>query len=203
MPNLSPISRTSMICWRSSSSVSCKVAERRTGKLHLAAGLKTNDAALGTIGALQRDDVAPLEHAVPTETVLHAFEQRPDAALAVIRDRRMSAPVEAELLVLGADAPFADRLRACFEIGDELVPRLDGRALRPSYACRHGETISFLRLGFEGRMAPLLARLRGGEHGMDQERQSPRVALTSANAATAAVSARITRGPSEIGRTKG
>ena len=52
-------------------------------------------------------------------------------------------------------------------------------------------------------MAPLLARLRGGEHGMDQERQSPRVALTSDSAATAAVSARITRGPSEIGRTKG
>ena len=144
-----------------------------------------------------------LEHRVPAEAILHSFEQRPDAALAVVRNRRVAAPVEAELLVLGADAPFADRLRARFEIGDELVPRLDGRALRPSYACRHGKTSSIVRLGFEGRMAPLLARLRGGEHGMDQERQSPRVALTSESAATAAVSARITRGPSEIGRTKG
>ena len=70
-----------------------------------------------------------------------------------------------------------DRLRARLEIGDELVPRLDGRALRPSYACRHGKTSSIVRLGFEGRMAPLLARLRGGEHGMDQERQSPRVGI--------------------------
>ena len=30
--------------------------------------------------------------------------------------------VEAELLVLGADAPIALGLRARFEIGDELVP---------------------------------------------------------------------------------
>ena len=34
---------------------------------------------------------------------------------------------------------------------DKLVPRLDGRTLRPSYACRHGEELrSILRRGFEG-----------------------------------------------------
>src|SRR5262245_22751203 len=108
----------------------------------------------------------------------------------------MSAPVEGEFLVLGTDAPIGRRFRAGFEIGDEVVPRLDDRALRSSYACRHGKTVSILRLRFERWMAPLLARLAVREYGMSQLRQSPRVALTSASAATAAVSARITRGPS-------
>ena len=88
---------------------------------------------------------------IPAETVLEALEQRADAPLAFIRNRRVAAPVEAELLVLGADAPILHRLRTSFEISDELVPRLDGRTLRPSYACRHGEELrSISRLGFEG-----------------------------------------------------
>ena len=114
--------------------------------------------------------------------------------------------VEAELLVLGADAPVGRRLRARFEIGDELVPRLDGRALRSSYACRHGRSsCSICGLGFRGgRIAPLASTFaRPRNMAGSQERQSPSVALTRARAATAAVSARIMRGPSEIGRTKG
>ena len=118
--------------------------ERRAGELQLAARLEADNAALRAVEAAERDDLAALEHGVPAEAILQAFEQRLDAALAVVRDRRVAAPVEAELLVLGADAPFAARLRARFEIGDELVPRLDGRALRPSYACRHGKTSSIV-----------------------------------------------------------
>ena len=150
MPSSPPTSVTSVRWWRSSSSVSCTGRERRTGKLELPAGLEADDAAFGAIRALQRDDVAALHDAIPAEALLHAFEQRADAALAVVGNRRVTLPVEAELLVLGADAPVGHRLVACFEISDELVPRLDGRALRPSYACRHGKTSSIARLGFAG-----------------------------------------------------
>jgi hypothetical protein len=42
--------------------------------------------------------------------VLHAFEQGADAAIAVVRNRIVTLPVEAELLVFGADAPIGHRL---------------------------------------------------------------------------------------------
>ena len=84
--------------------------ERRAGKLQLSARLEADDSALGTSGALQRDDVAALNDAVPAESALHAFEQSADAAIAVVRNRRVTQPVEAELLVLGADAPICHRL---------------------------------------------------------------------------------------------
>src|SRR5687767_3351721 len=113
--------------------------KRRAGKLELTAGLKTDSAALWAILAAERDDVALLQHRVPTEAILDAIEQRADAALAVIGDRRMVARIEAELLVLGADAPIALGLRSRLEISDELVARPDDGALRPTHPCRHEE----------------------------------------------------------------
>src|SRR5262245_58452068 len=100
--------------------------ERRTGQFELAAGLQTYGAAFRAVLAPKRDDVAVLgDNLVPTEPLVQGLEQHADAAFAVIRDRAMTVPVEAELLVLGADAPCASGLGARFEIGDELVTRLD------------------------------------------------------------------------------
>src|SRR5690606_36447161 len=48
-----------------------------------------------------------------------------DAALALVGRRSQVVEAEAELLVLGADAPVGDRLRAGGEKGDKLVARAD------------------------------------------------------------------------------
>ena len=83
-----------------------QIGERRAGELELPARLEADDAAFRAIETPERDDVALLLDAVPAEAAVDALEQRADATLAVIRDGRVAAPVEAELLVLGADAPF-------------------------------------------------------------------------------------------------
>jgi hypothetical protein len=59
------------------------------------------------------------------------LQQDADAAIAFIGHRREVGGIEAELLVLGADAPFALRLRTRLEIGDRLVPRRDVRLSGP------------------------------------------------------------------------
>ena len=79
----------------------------------------------------------------------------------------MAAAVEAELLVLGADAPIGSRLRASFQIGDELVPRLDGRALLAQLrVSTWGELVRSFGCGLRAREAPLLHVMRVGEYGM-------------------------------------
>src|SRR5712691_13229510 len=59
--------------------------------------------------------------------MLHALEQRADAAAAVIGDGAMALDREGEFLVLGADAEPRLRFAARFEPRDELVARLDRR----------------------------------------------------------------------------
>ena len=98
------------------------IFERRPRQLELAARLETHRAAFRAILAAQRDDVALLGDGVPAEAILQRFEQRADAALALVRHRRVALAVEAELLVLGADAPIGLRLGARLEIGNKLVP---------------------------------------------------------------------------------
>ena len=90
--------------------------ERRAGQLELAARLQ-GDAA-GLLG--QRDDPAVLAYALPAEGALHAGQQRLDAAFALVGQRAEVVLGEAELLVLGADAPVGAGLAAGLEIGDEL-----------------------------------------------------------------------------------
>ena len=74
--------------------------ERRAGKFELAGGLERHRGVV----ARQRDELAAFDHALPAEA-RHAFEQRADAALAVPCRRTQIVEAEAELLVLGADAP--------------------------------------------------------------------------------------------------
>ena len=56
---------------------------RRARQFELAAGLQRNRAAAGDV--IQPDDVAALHDRLPAEQELHAFEQRADAARALVR----------------------------------------------------------------------------------------------------------------------
>ena len=82
--------------------------DRRAGQLELAARLERDRAAAGHVE--QADDVAVLDDRLPAEQMLHAFEQRADAAAAVIGNRAVALDREGEFLVLGADAELRLRL---------------------------------------------------------------------------------------------
>ena len=75
---------------------------RRAGKLELAARLERDRAAAFRL--VKADQRALVLDRRPAEARLGAFEQGPDAAIALVRDRRQIGRVEWELLVLDADA---------------------------------------------------------------------------------------------------
>ena len=107
---------------------------RRAGKLELAAGLQRDRALAGRLD--KADDVALVEDRIPAERLLHALQQRADAAFAAIGNGRVAVDIEGKLLVLGADPPLLARLVAFGEIGGQLIDRFD----RPEIGrvARHG-----------------------------------------------------------------
>ena len=133
--------------------------ERRAGEFELAARLEADGAADGAVRAGERDDVAVLEHGLPAIAIVVGLEQRADAVIALVRDRGVVLDVEAELFVLGADAPIRFRLRSRLEISDELVARLDDGALRPTHLCRHRRNSAWI----EGNVAWALRSRGKGE----------------------------------------
>ena len=96
--------------------------ERRARQLELAARLEADRAAFPAVLAAQRDDVAVLGDGIPAEALGSVSSSVLIPRSPVIWHRRVALAVEAELLVLGADAPSRWRLGTRFEIGDELVP---------------------------------------------------------------------------------
>ena len=124
--------------------------DRRAGKLELAARLERDRAAAGDVE--QADDIAVLDDRLPAEQVLHAFEQRADAAAPVIGDRAVALDREHELLVLGADAELRLRLAARLEPRDQLVARFDRRHvdLVASHAGVPAERAATIHGGCEG-----------------------------------------------------
>ena len=99
--------------------------DRRAGELELPARLERDRAAAGDVE--HADDVAVLEDRLPAEQVLHAFEQRTDAAPALVGDRPVAFDGERKFLVLGADAEFRLRLHALGKPRDQGVARFDRR----------------------------------------------------------------------------
>ena len=97
----------------------------RAGQFELAAGLERNRAAAGDVE--QADDVVAFHDRLPAEQVLHAFEQRADAAAPFIGHRAVAFEREGEFLVLGADAELRFRLDALGNPSDEFVAPLDRR----------------------------------------------------------------------------
>ncbi len=111
------------------------VVERRARQFELPARLERDRAAAGDVE--HADDVVALDDRLPAEQMLHAFEQRADAALALIGHRPMVGDREGELLVLGADAEFRLRLAARLEPRDEFVARFDRASCRSGHEpCR-------------------------------------------------------------------
>ena len=79
--------------------------DRRAGQFELPARLERDRAAAGHVG--EPDDVLALHDRLPAEQMLHAVEQRADAARPAVGHGLMAVHGEGELLVLGADAEFA------------------------------------------------------------------------------------------------
>ena len=134
---------------------------------------------------------SPSMDRLPAEQRLHAFEQRADARSALIGHRGVAVLVEAELLVLRADPPLVARLAARIRDAPRAGRGLDRR--RVGGVARHDVSVRRKR-------RTIVARRRAGKA---LYRQSPMKAWTSASAATAAVSARRMRGPSDSGRDIG
>ena len=124
--------------------------DRRAGQFELPARLQRNRAAAGDV--IEPDDVAALHDRLPAEQKLHAFQQRADAARALVRHGLMALQRERGFLVLGADAEFGRRLHARFQPRHEFVARLQRRhidlvtrhkksgcgAIRPNAPCGRG-----------------------------------------------------------------
>ena len=103
-------------------------------QLELSAGLERDGAAAGHVE--QADDVAALHDRLPAEQVLHALEQRANAAPPLVGHRLMAFERERKFLVLGADAKLRFRLGALRNPIDELVAPLDRRQI--DLVTRHG-----------------------------------------------------------------
>src|SRR5690606_14565401 len=90
------------------------------GEFQLAGGFERDRGAV----LEQGHDLAVLVHTLPA-IAAQPLQQRADAALALVGRRAQVVEAEAELLVLGADAPVGRRLAAGGEIGDEFIARCD------------------------------------------------------------------------------
>jgi hypothetical protein len=99
--------------------------DRRAGQLDLAARLEGDAGA----PALEGNRPALLPHHLPAELSSQALQQRPDTALALVRQWPQVIVGIAELLVLGADPPLGLGLAPGREVLDQLTAIGDRRAL--------------------------------------------------------------------------
>ena len=123
MPSGAATSRTCARCAINSRAGLVHGFDRRAGEFELAARLQRDGAAAGDVE--QADDVVVLHDRLPAEQVVHAVEQRADAARALIGHRAVVFEHEGEFLVLGADAELLARLAAGFQPRDEFVAAFD------------------------------------------------------------------------------
>src|SRR5215469_4586601 len=132
--------------------------DRRARKFELAARLEGDRAATGYVE--QADDVAVLDNRFPTEQMLHAFEQRTDAALTLIRDRFVAVDRKHEFLVLGTEAKPRSGLAARFKPRDEFLARFDRRHvdLVASHTAVPTEKGRDLTRGLQGRAIAVTPR---------------------------------------------
>ena len=97
--------------------------DRCARKLKLPAWLERNGAATGHVK--KTDDVSRLDDWLPTEQMLHALEQRTDAAASLVGNGVVALDRKRELLVLGADAKVRPGFAARLEPRDEILARFD------------------------------------------------------------------------------
>ncbi|MBS1269977.1 MAG: hypothetical protein MAG794_00929 [Gammaproteobacteria bacterium] len=95
---------------------SVHVLQRFAGQLQLTSGFQGDRAPI----AFQPDHVAGLGNRFPFEFVLQRTQQGLDPMRPAILEWTKRVPVKTELLVFGADTPFARRFAAGFKIGRKL-----------------------------------------------------------------------------------
>ena len=169
--------------------------ERRAAQFELAAGFE-GDRTSRIVR--QRDGVAVFDYRLPAEPG-HPLQQSSDPVWSLIGHPAQIGAAEDEFLVLGPNPPFSGRLRSGSEVFDDLSfvgDRFSRRARRG----RHPRRNSLER--WAGRVGSLGCVGRPHDHQMRARRQSPATAWSTAKAASAAVSARSTRGPSPTRVTK-
>ena len=125
MPSGRATSCTCARCAISSEQVWCTVSSGAPDSSNWPPG--SSEIAPPPVDVEQPDDVVVLDDRLPAEQMLHAFEQRADAAPPVIGHRPVTLDREREFLVLGADAELRLRLAARLEPRDEFVARFDRR----------------------------------------------------------------------------
>src|SRR6476620_6120590 len=99
--------------------------DRCSRQFELTARLERDCAATRDIE--QADHVALLDNRLPAQEMLHAFQERADAATAVIGHRSQVLGPEHEFLVLGADTELQLRLCPGLEPRDQFVTRFNRR----------------------------------------------------------------------------
>src|SRR6516162_1621731 len=157
--------------------------ERSAAQLELATRLE-RDRALRIVR--QRDRIVIFEDWLPTKPG-HLAKHRGDSIRSLIGDPVQIRAAKDEFLVLGPNPPRRRRLAPGFEIFDELPLVGDRR----SWRARGG-----------GHPRRNSQDNGGDDQWVRVRRQSPAIAWKTANAASAAVSARNTLGPSPIRVTK-
>ena len=78
------------------------------------------------LAALEGDHVSAFEARLPAEPVREPAQHRLDAARPVVGRRAARPAIDRDLLVLGADAPFAARLRPGRKVLDQRVTTAHG-----------------------------------------------------------------------------
>ena len=101
--------------------------ERCAREFELAAGFERDRALSGRLD--EPDDVTGIDDRIPAEHLTHAFEQRPDAVVAAIGNRRIAVDVERKLFVLRSDPPPGFGLLALRHVADQRVKALDGAGI--------------------------------------------------------------------------
>ena len=98
---------------------------RRAGEFELPARFERDRSSAGDIE--HADDVVALHDRLPAEEVLHALQERLDAALPAVWHRQVAGAGEREFLVFGTDPELFARFCPFREPGDEFVTRFHGR----------------------------------------------------------------------------
>ena len=101
--------------------------ERCAREFELAARLERDRALSGRLD--EPDDVTGIDDRIPAEHLTHAFEQRPDAVVAAIGNRRIAVDIERKLFVLRSDPPLGFGLLALRHVADQRVKALDGAGI--------------------------------------------------------------------------
>src|SRR5215469_7007111 len=171
--------------------------KRRPAKFELPTWFQ-RDRTSSIIG--KSDRVAVFGDRLPSEPS-HLTQHGGNPVRSVIRDPSEIRAPEDEFLVLGANPPCRRRFATGFEIFDKLALVGDRRSWR-TRRCRHPRRISSGSHDGSSTTQPLNQLTDKHDQRVRMRRQSPAIAWNTATAASAAVSARNTLGPSPTRVTK-